>query len=179
MTSDPEGRALLTALDAEDLAACVLFGEGRGESSKGREAIACTFLNRVAQGRFGGHDLRRVLLRRWAYSAIEPSAGPDYDGDGLADNYETVLDVARTLGTVRKVERGEPILGVVPQIGPVLTDCLRIAREVARGTLNDFTGGSTHYCTVALLESDHPPAWTKGKKPTVIISNHAFFANID
>lgn len=162
-----DDRAVLLVLDPSDLAACVLWGEARGEASLGREAIGGVMQNRVAEGRFGGHDLRRVLLRPWQFSCLLPQGG--------ASNYQSVLDVARTLHARRVAERGGTIVGAKPEIGPVLRDCLRIGELVEKHTLPDVTGGATHYVEVSLLDAEKPPAWTVGHKPLVVIGRHAFF----
>ncbi len=164
----PDGRALLESLSTRDLTACVAFGEGRGETSRAREAIVSTGLNRVQAGRFGTR-LRDVWLKRWAYSALEPQGGPDQDGDGLSDNYETVLDAARVL---RRRAAGEEVA-----IGPIMRDCLRIADAACAGTLADPTRGSTHYLTAALFRAA-PPAWARGRTPTVQIGAHLFFTGV-
>lgn len=166
MSDDGDARALFLTLDPGDLAAVVLWGEARGESSRGREAIGCVMQNRVAEGRFGGHDLRRVLLKPWQFSSLIPEGG--------AANYQTVVDVAHTVQKIRTVERGGKIIGVKPELGPVMRDCLRIGSLVEKAALEDFTGAANHYLELSLLEAK-PPTWTNGLKPTLIVGRHAFF----
>ncbi len=182
---DPAGRALLESLDVVDLAACVDFGEGRGEPTEGRQAILCTSVNRaralLAAKRAATHReaLRLALLRRWAYSALEPHGGPDdpTDADDLSENYETVLDAARALQKIRATARGEPVVGAVPTVGPILRDCLRLAQLAADDRLKDVTEGSTHYLTADLFRTN-PPSWARGRTPTCRINNHLFFVGV-
>jgi N-acetylmuramoyl-L-alanine amidase len=53
--------------------------------------------------------------------------------------------------------------------------CVAAAACVLSGLCPDQTGGATHYYATSI----DPPAWARGKTPTVTIGNHVFFKDID
>lgn len=56
-----------------------------------------------------------------------------------------------------------------------LRDSLDAALAALSGIAGDPTGGATHY----YADYIKPPAWAKGRQPTVKIGRHLFFAGVD
>ncbi len=135
-----------------------LYGEGSGTGDLELHGIASVIANRVkAQRKTWGLTPAAVCLAPWQFSCWKLEGG--------AANYQRVMAAARALA------RPDPF------IDPSLRRCFALAADVVADILPDVVGGSTHYLTRALLAS-HPPAWAKGKKPSVVIGSTAFFAGI-
>ncbi len=67
----------LAALDDTQLLALCIWGEARGEPVTGQLAIAHVVLNRAANPRWWGHDVRSVILKEWQFSYFNSRApGP-------------------------------------------------------------------------------------------------------
>lgn len=146
---------LLAALSPLHVVAATLWGEARGEARLGRVAVANVIDNRVrARRRAWGLDHKAVCLQAMQFSCWTP--------DGGRGNAGTTMDAARHF------HRGEVA-------GPISGECIEIATAAIAGTLEDATGGATHYMTRHLFESDHPPAWAVGKMPCADIGDHVFF----
>ena len=107
------------AFDRE-IAALTIRCEAEGESHEGKVAVAASFFNRLAAGRFG-KTIASVCLHRMQYS--EWNADP-------VDN--------RNL--VRVAESADD--------DPINADCLAAYDEAAAGA--DPTGGATHYFAVSI-----------------------------
>lgn len=136
--------------DPVDVLARTLYGEARGESVRGKEAVAAVVVNRVARaeahgGRWWwGGDVVSVCLKPWQFSAWNP-------GD---PNRATILAVTAENKT--------------------FASCLRIARRAVAGTLADPTGGATHYHALTV----HPP-WAWRHTPCAQIGNHLFYDDVE
>jgi N-acetylmuramoyl-L-alanine amidase len=102
----------------QQLFAKVLWGEARGESYKGQQAVASVVMNRVNQPRWWGHDIRSVLTKPYQFSCLNQSD----------PNRPKLLEVGEEDGTYRQ--------------------CYFIAGIAIAGTLIDVTGGATSYCTL-------------------------------
>jgi N-acetylmuramoyl-L-alanine amidase len=134
---------LLTEID---VLARTIWGEARGQGSKGMRAVAHVVLNRVR--------LARVRGRMWW-------------GD-------TVIDVCRKPYQFSCWNANDPNrekLLVVTDKNAVFRQALAIARSVLRGAdTDDPTFGSTHY-----HRYDIAPNWSRGVNPVVRIKDHVFF----
>ena len=131
-----------------DTLARTIWGEARGESVRGREAVAACIMNRVAKaeargGHWWGSTVVEVCRAPWQFSCWNEND----------PNREKLLAVDRRDRTF--------------QI------CQRIARRAVRGTLVDPTDGATHY-----HHEDIMPWWAKGRSPTRKIGRHLFYRNI-
>lgn len=138
-----------TARDTVDVLARTLYGEARGESVRGKEAVAAVVLNRVrrargAGGYWWGDSVEAVCLKPWQFSCWN-AADP---------NRKKLLAVTAD--------------------NKVFASCLRIARRAVAGGLPDPTGGATHYHTDAVR-----PPWSKGRVPSAVIGAHLFYANVE
>jgi N-acetylmuramoyl-L-alanine amidase len=151
-------KELIRQLAPLHVVALTLYGEARNTNESELRAIASAILNRVkAQRRDWGLTADAVCLDPWAFSC--------WRAEGGERNYDAVLDAARFF------------LRPDYQFGPAMRRCLAVARDVVAGTLPDTVKGSTHYMTLTMWQK-HPPAWAKGKTPTVIVSSSVFFAGI-
>ena len=148
MAAPKEARA-----DPVDILARTIYGEARGESVRGREAVAAAIINRVDRAaRFAAARLRHRWGRTVSDVCLKPSQFSCWNGDG--PNRERILAAAA----------GEPDFDI----------CLRIARRAVAGVLNDPTGGATHYHAKGVL-----PAWSDGHAPCTTIGNHLFYDDVE
>ncbi len=134
---------------AVDVLARTLYGEARGESLRGKEAVACVIMNRLhiatAQpGHRWGSTVEEVCLSPWQFSCWNED-----------DPHRNALEAAN---------EGDA----------VFASCVRIARRAVRNVLADPTGGATHYHAMGAL-----PFWARGQTPTAIIGGHVFYTGID
>lgn len=134
---------------AVDVLARTIYGEARGETPLGREAVAAVILNRVhiAQqggGYWWGNDIVSVCQKPYQFSCWLP------DDPNL---YE--------ISNVRSQD-------------PIFSTCLRIARRSVLGLLGDPTIGATHYHAKEIR-----PSWARGQAPTVRIGNHIFYKLVE
>lgn len=134
---------------AADILARTLWGEARGESVRGKEAVAAVVLNRVrrAQARgsyWWGASVIEVCRRPWQFSCWNPS-------DPNAAKCAAVTVDDRNFRT-----------------------CLRIARRAIAGVIDDPTAGATHYHAKGVL-----PPWARGKVPSADIGNHLFYSDVE
>lgn len=132
-----------------DVLARTLWGEARGEGTKGMNAVACVILNRVKvaqeKGRFWwGNNIIQVCQKPYQFSCWNRS-DPNF----------------RKLQSV-----GEDDLH--------FATAMRIARRGVIGVLDDITGGATHYHAASIK-----PYWAQGKTPCAVIGYHKFYAMID
>lgn len=149
------GHDVIAQLATDQVIAITLYGEARSEPVEGRIAVASVVMNRVKAKRFG-HDARAVCLAPMQFACWQPKDGQR--------NYEEVLSVARSV-----------VNGA--EAGPILRECAWIALGVLSGDLLDRVNGSTHYVTADLFRIA-PPAWAKGKTPSVRVASQLFFAGI-
>ena len=132
-----------------DILSRTIYGEARGESLKGMEAIASVVLNRVIfsqkKGKYWwGNDVVEVCKKPWQFSCWnenDPNSG-----------------------LVKRVDEKDEIFCI----------CKRIASRAINGMLEDATNGATHYHTKKIT-----PAWSIGKIPCASIGSHVFYNDIE
>lgn len=134
---------------AIDILARTIYGEARGESISGQEAIASVVLNRVriARQRGGywwGNTIAEVCQKPWQFSCWN------------ADDPNCTL--------IKNVKETDLIFCI----------CKRIAARAAGGVLEDKTSGATHYHTKSMR-----PKWSIGKIPCAEIGAHFFYNDIE
>jgi len=132
-----------------DILARTLYGEARGETVRGKEAVAAVILNRVGRARekrgyWWGNSIETVCRKPWQFSCWN-AADPNR----------------------------EKVMGVAPS-NKVFASCLRIARRAINGGLEDPTRGATHYHAKSAN-----PAWARGRPPSAEIGNHLFYNNVE
>lgn len=135
-----------------DILAKTIYGEARGEGALGREAVACTIINRWQSDKwFGAPSIALVCQKPWQFSCWNK------DDPNLAKMEAlTLLDAT-------------------------FRDCIGIALTVianssdARWAGRDKSRGATHY----FADTIAAPKWAGGKKPCAIIGHHKFFKDVD
>lgn len=130
---------------AVDVLARTLWGEARGEGTKGMEAVACVVQNRVAaakarKGFWWGNDIIAVCQKPFQFSCW----------NGNDPQRPKVVAV-----TARNIH---------------FATAIRVARRCVYGGIADITGGATHYHTLDIM-----PHWTRGVQPVAIIGHHMFY----
>lgn len=132
-----------------EVLARTIYGEARGESIPGQEAIASVVLNRVAKAqKYGsfwwGNTIAEVCQKPWQFScwnARDPNL---------------------------------PVIKAVDDSDPAFATCKRISLRAIAGLLADRTNGATHYHTKRLR-----PKWSIGKIPCAELGSHFFYNDIE
>jgi N-acetylmuramoyl-L-alanine amidase len=137
-----------------DILARTIWGEARGESLTGQEAVAHVILNRhrvaTERGRmWWGNTIRDICRKPYQFSCWNHD-DPNYI----------------------------KLMNVTPR-DAVFAQCLRIARRAVHGALSsqtspDPTFGATHYHTDSIM-----PTWARGQNPTALIGRHVFYRILD
>lgn len=126
-----------------DTLARTIYGEARGESFEGLKAVANVIINRVDKPCWWGDDIVSVCKKKYQFSCWNAN-------DPNKEKLEKIT---------AKDKR--------------FKDCLRIARDVIAGSIEDNTNGATHYHTKSIM-----PYWVKDNKPCADIDNHLFYKGI-
>lgn len=139
----------MARIDNIDILARTIWGEARGESISGQEAVAAVIMNRVAfskrHGRYWwGNDIVGVCQAPRQFSCWNKTD----------PNFQKLIKV------------GSEDIGFCM--------CRRIAERAVSGTLEDKTYGATHYHTRQIL-----PKWALGKTPCAEIGAHLFYNDIE
>lgn len=130
-----------------DTLARTIYGEARGESLNGKQAVANVIRNRVryaaassAAARRFGKGYEGVCRKPWQFSCWNLT-----DPNRAKINSVTVKDAT-------------------------FRECLALAAATVNGTLTDNVAGATYYHTTAVS-----PAWARGVKPILRIGTHVFY----
>jgi spore germination cell wall hydrolase CwlJ-like protein len=135
--------------DPADILARTLWGEARGESKAGRQAVASVVLNRIAYARakggryWWGNDIVSVCLKPWQFSCWNAS------------------------------DPNRAKLESVGESNKAFLQCLRIAADALSGRLADSIEGATHYHVEGLS-----PPWAKNREPVARIGKHVFYKDV-
>lgn len=135
--------------DDIDVLARTIYGEARGESLSGQEAIASVVLNRVnfakqRKGYWWGNTIFEVCRKAWQFSCWNEKD----------TNFKLINEVTDS--------------------NQIFAICKRIAARGVGGVLKDNTGGATHYHTAKIR-----PKWAYGKIPCAEIGHHLFYNDIE
>lgn len=146
--SAPAERPETTEPDVTILARTI-YGEARGESVRGKEAVAAVVMNRFRRARerggyWWGDTVGEVCLRPWQFSC--------WNKDD--PNFEKIV-------SVKPADR-------------VFGACLRIARRAVGGVLADPTGGATHYHAKGVF-----PPWARGRVACFEVGRHQFYNTVE
>ena len=128
-----------------DILARTIWGEARGEGREGMEAVASVIMNRYrSEAWYSAKTIAGVAMKAYQFSA--------WNQDD--PNYDQMINVTDK--------------------DPDFALALEIAREAISGSLDDRTGGATHYYATWI----NPPTWTQGATETVQIGKHKFFKGV-
>ena len=128
-----------------DVLARTLWGEARGESAMGMNAVANVVLNRVRvaedHGKYWwGNNIIQVCQKPYQFSCWNRS-DPNF----------------------RKLQE-------VDESDLYFATALRIARRASAEALEDNTEGATHYHAAGVV-----PYWAKNEVPVAVVGNHIFY----
>jgi N-acetylmuramoyl-L-alanine amidase len=133
----------------EELLAACIWGEARGESRKGKIAIANVVMNRADHPRRWGNTIHSVILQPYQFSCFNPSD----------PNAEKILD--------RMWEDSDS--GIC-----MLLSSMAIEEELADVTQTyDDLPGATHYHNLSVS-----PSWASRIQFLRQIGNHKFYREI-
>ncbi|MGN0919310.1 MAG: cell wall hydrolase [Alphaproteobacteria bacterium] len=132
-------------MDELEIFAKTLYGEARGETLAGIEAVANVILNRhkmaLHQKRvWWGKSIPEICLKPWQFSCWNP-ADPNF----------------KLLQQDLSQEKSYQI-------------CKRVALRALHGNLRDNTHGATHYHSLSIT-----PYWARGIIPSAQIGAHLFY----
>lgn len=122
MDPDEESRtAPVRRGSVADILARTLWGEARGESVRGIEAVAAVVINRARRGGWWGRSVEGVCRKPMQFSCWNPD------------------------------DPNRAKLEAVDESDRMFRICLRIARRALAGSVDDPTRGATHYHVRGLL----------------------------
>lgn len=137
-----------------DIVVRTLWGEARGESTKGKQAVAWVIRNRVEIDLKGdgkpdwwGEGYTKVCLKPWQFSC--------WNKDDA--NYKYLSGAKK-----------------IPEVQ--YNVCKEIVIDVADGVVPDPTGGATHYYNPKAVK--YEPKWVEGSTLTAVIGNHKFYKDV-
>jgi spore germination cell wall hydrolase CwlJ-like protein len=147
--STPRDGAEAEKRQAADVLARTLYGEARGETVRGKEAVAAVVLNRVKRARarggyWWGGTVEAVCLKPWQFSCWNEND----------PNRKKALAATARNRTFQV--------------------CQRIARRAVTDGLKDPTRGATHYHAKTVR-----PPWARGRTPSAVVGNHLFYNDVE
>jgi spore germination cell wall hydrolase CwlJ-like protein len=134
------------------LAARTVWAESRGETYRGKLAVAYVILNRwkASHGQWKqDNTLAATCLRAFQFSAWNPD-DPN-------------------LPKLQKVDLNDKYF----------RECVRAILEAYDNPGGDPTHGSFHYMTVHRYNQGWPKSWGSKQQPVVTIGTHVFFNNVN
>lgn len=145
-------KEILTDNEREvDILARTVYGEARGESAKGQQAVMQTILNRVKKGGWWGATIEDVCKKPYQFSCWNPETVGATDSASVA-NYDKMMSVTTS--------------------DPTFEYIYTIAKSaVANGGLGvDYSNGATHYHAKSVS-----PSWANKLTKTAEIGSHIFY----
>ena len=135
-----------------DILARTVYGEARGETAQGQQAVLSTILNRVKKGGWWGATIEEVCKKPYQFSCWNPETTSDKQS-GRA-NYERMISVTTS----------DPTFAYIYELS-------KSAVENGGQLLNDYSNGATHYHAKSVN-----PSWANKLTKTAEIGNHIFYA---
>lgn len=129
--------------------ALTVYGEARGESCRGKIAVAHVIRNR---SKYRNMSLYDVVMQPYQFSCWNED-----------DPNREVLEKILSNWEHHK------------QHNSALRECLWLSAGVILGMLSDPTDGADHYVTKRLVASGRAPEWTKKFFVSAIIDRHIFY----
>lgn len=133
-----------------DLLARTVYGEARGETSTGQQAVMSTILNRVKKGGWYGATVEDVVLKPYQFSCWN----------------------AKTVGTTNKTELSNynQMINATVDSDFIFAYLHQLATTALNEGLHDYSGGATHYHAKSIK-----PYWADRLTKTAEIGNHVFY----
>lgn len=137
-----------------------IWGEARGETMRGRRAVACVIINRWKSGKWFN--------------------GIDTNNDGV-ESIAEVCQQAWQFSCWNKNDPNLPKLLAVALGDFVFGECVTIAKMVIEDSMTPRYAGrdpslaATHY----YVDGTAIPKWRAGKSPCAILGKHLFFNNVN
>ena len=135
-----------------EILARTVYGEARGESAKGQQAVMQTILNRVKKGGWWGATIEDVCKKPYQFSCWNPETVGATDSASVA-NYKKMMEVTTA----------DPTYQYIYQIA---TSAVR-----NNGLGVDYSNGATHYHAKSVS-----PSWANKLTKTAEVGNHIFYA---
>ena len=129
----------------QDILARTIWGEARGETLTGKEAVANVILNRL-----------KLSQRR----------GKMWWGNGI----EEICHKKMQFSCWNENDANYSKLVAVTEADQQFAICQRIARRALNGVLPDHTFGADHYHAGNIT-----PSWAEGRASTITIGHHVFY----
>lgn len=140
-------QTVLTLDNDTEILARTIYGEARGETSAGKQAVASVIMNRFHAGTYPGAGTIAGICRAPNQFSCWNTNDPNY-----------------------------PIVTSANINNSTFHECISIAQQAIAGTLPDNTEGATFYETNARLASAGIPHDWGVVQQTVTIDNQTFFA---
>ena len=134
----------------EDVLALTLWGESRGESNKGRIAVACVIRNRAESKSWFGDGISGVCLKHWQFSC--------WIHQGGKANCAQLIAMANKSHTARLKTSG-------------YRACYQIAQDICGDVVQDQVKKANHY----YVDGSRKPRWAAGQTPVLQVGHHLFF----
>ena len=137
-----------------------IWGEARGETMRGRRAVACVIINRWKSGKWFN--------------------GTDANNDGV----ESIAEVCQQPWQFSCWNKNDPNLPKLLAVALgdfVFGECATIAKMVIEDSMTpryagrDPSRAATHY----YVDGTAIPKWRGGKSPCAILGRHLFFNNVN
>lgn len=135
-----------------EILARTVYGEARGESPKGQQAVMQTILNRVKKGGWWGATIEDVCKKPYQFSCWNPETVGSTDSASLA-NYNTMMNADMTDSTYEYL---------------YLIAKSSVENGGQLGT--DYSNGATHYHAKSVS-----PSWANKLTKTAEIGSHIFY----
>lgn len=143
-----------------------IYFEARGESSRGKTAVANVTINRVSSGRYPNTVCEVV------YQAVHST--------WWKENHNRLVPVRRMCQFSWYCDGKSDAIMLTDYQGRTIqanmdawVESIKIARMALEGTLPDLTQGATHYFNPSLAN----PKWQYAFTQVAIIDNHTFFVH--
>ena len=152
--------------------ALTIYGEARGETTEGKQAVGSVMINRVHDGRWGS-TIREVVtqskLNAAGRTVFQFSCWGDENKDEMAEIFE--YDRRLTQLLVDDPAAYQKLKAELESNAnwKAWQEAKKIAYELLKGVRKDNTGGADHYHTAAV-----DPSWNRAMTRTATVGAHLF-----
>lgn len=152
--------------------ALTIYGEARGETPEGMQAVGSVMINRVNDGRWGA-TIREVVTQSRSNAAGRTVFQFSCWGDENKDEMAEIFEYDRRLTQLLVDDpRGYQKLKAELESNAnwkAWQEAKKIAYELLKGVRKDNTGGADHYHTAAV-----DPSWNRKMTLTATVGAHQF-----